>query len=366
MLKYNSLKKGGVTPFLTEHSDIDKDGLITKYLSNEHWMVPAKEVAGIPMDIEVKTIRNIGRLLPKHETSPDGFEMFVKTKLVVETEKASYAIFESDRVGTPSNKRRYLTLNKTYVDMFGIELTWKTDDPCSPAEFPVGNSWGVIMACSDVIGEKVLSPVTAVIESLFPGVLEAETKSAVTGVEELESKHVETIKKLEAEIAALQKAKVEFCAEEHVKSWPKAIFPVLDGPTMAEKVHNTSDPLNDIGSLVRHLKMNMPGDREVFIAYYVNQNNQIINAVIESTGTQDQTAVYPREVIRQCLKHGATGIFVSHNHPTGALRPSESDRNITKALASACSAVDIRFLDHVIIGTEGIGYFSFRENGLIR
>lgn len=61
----------------------------------------------------------------------------------------------------------------------------------------------------------------------------------------------------------------------------------------------------------------------------------------------------------------ATGIIVVHNHPTGNLRPSNADINITRQLVAAAATLDLRFLDHVIVGREEKGYFSFRENGLL-
>jgi DNA repair protein RadC len=56
---------------------------------------------------------------------------------------------------------------------------------------------------------------------------------------------------------------------------------------------------------------------------------------------------------------------VVHNHPTGQLTPSSADRKITNALLAAAETLELRFLDHIIVGREGKGYFSFRENGLI-
>lgn len=98
---------------------------------------------------------------------------------------------------------------------------------------------------------------------------------------------------------------------------------------------------------------------------FVNNLNRIIKDEVLSSGTEDQTAVYPRKIMKRAMALHATGIIVVHNHPTGQLRPSNADINITRALVAAAEALDLRMLDHVIVGREEKGYFSFRENGLI-
>ncbi|PKL46100.1 MAG: hypothetical protein CVV42_17605 [Candidatus Riflebacteria bacterium HGW-Riflebacteria-2] len=98
---------------------------------------------------------------------------------------------------------------------------------------------------------------------------------------------------------------------------------------------------------------------------FVNNLNRVIKDEILSSGTEDQTAVYPRKIMKRAMALHATGIIVVHNHPTGQLRPSNADINITRQLASAAATLDLRFLDHVIVGREEKGYFSFRESGML-
>lgn len=98
---------------------------------------------------------------------------------------------------------------------------------------------------------------------------------------------------------------------------------------------------------------------------FVNNLNRVIKDEVISSGTEDQTAVYPRKIMKRAMALHATGIIVVHNHPTGQLRPSNADINITRALAAAANTLDLRLLDHVIVGREEKGYFSFRENGLL-
>jgi len=68
------------------------------------------------------------------------------------------------------------------------------------------------------------------------------------------------------------------------------------------------------------------------------------------SGTLNQTSVYPREVVKLALLLGACSVIFSHNHPSGEVRPSQADEKLTQALRTALALVDIRVLDHVIVG----------------
>jgi DNA repair protein RadC len=90
--------------------------------------------------------------------------------------------------------------------------------------------------------------------------------------------------------------------------------------------------------------------REVFLALYVNQANHLITDSVLSEGTVNQAVVYPRELVRKALEVNATGVIVAHNHPAGTLKPSLDDIELTHRLLQALNAVDIRLLDHFIVG----------------
>ena len=78
-------------------------------------------------------------------------------------------------------------------------------------------------------------------------------------------------------------------------------------------------------------------------------------------GTIDGAAVYPREVVKQALEQGAAAVILAHNHPSGIAEPSQADRAITDRLQQALGLVDIRVLDHLVVGD---GYaVSFAERG---
>ena len=91
---------------------------------------------------------------------------------------------------------------------------------------------------------------------------------------------------------------------------------------------------------------------EVFCVMYLDAQNRAIAFEKMFTGTIAQTSVYPREVIRAALAHGATAVILAHNHPSGHLTPSKEDIGLTQTLKSGLNLVDVRVLDHVIVGKD--------------
>lgn len=103
-------------------------------------------------------------------------------------------------------------------------------------------------------------------------------------------------------------------------------------------------------------------EREVFMVLFLDNQNRLIYKEKMFFGTINQTAVHPREIIKQALKYNAAAIIVAHNHPSGSCVPSEADRHLTNKIEMACELVDIRFVDHIIVGKGD--YFSFAEEKL--
>lgn len=101
---------------------------------------------------------------------------------------------------------------------------------------------------------------------------------------------------------------------------------------------------------------------EVFSVIYLNSANVILSIEELFKGTVDQSAVYPREVIKRALELNASALIFVHNHPSGDLKPSKQDLSINQKLKNACQAVDITPLDHLLITPTG--YLSFKEKGL--
>ncbi|SMP82986.1 DNA repair protein radc [Desulfonatronum zhilinae] len=102
---------------------------------------------------------------------------------------------------------------------------------------------------------------------------------------------------------------------------------------------------------------------EYFVAFFLDAKNNLIARRVMSRGTVDTTAVYPREIIRYALLKQASAIIVAHNHPAGDPQPSTHDQQLTQELQKAAELLDIRFLDHVIIGK--FGHYSFQAEGLL-
>lgn len=103
---------------------------------------------------------------------------------------------------------------------------------------------------------------------------------------------------------------------------------------------------------------------EVFIALWLDAQNALIACDELFRGTLTQTSVYPREVIKSALAHNAGAVIVAHNHPSGRVEPSAADKVLTDALKQSLAMVDVKLLDHLIIGGAKPP-FSFAERGLL-
>ena len=104
-------------------------------------------------------------------------------------------------------------------------------------------------------------------------------------------------------------------------------------------------------------------NKEAFVTMYLDHRNHVLETVLNSEGTVDHTAVYPREVLKKALELNATGVIFSHNHPAGSLEPSEGDKQLTRQILTASRALGITVHDHLIVTHEG--HFSFRTAGLL-
>ena len=91
-------------------------------------------------------------------------------------------------------------------------------------------------------------------------------------------------------------------------------------------------------------------EREVFAAVMLDTRHRLIDYIELFQGTIDGAEVHPREVVRAALRFNAAAVLVAHNHPSGELEPSAADRAVTVRLKQALALVDVRLLDHVIVG----------------
>ncbi|MDI3473033.1 MAG: repair protein RadC [Thermotogaceae bacterium] len=90
---------------------------------------------------------------------------------------------------------------------------------------------------------------------------------------------------------------------------------------------------------------------------------KIISSKDVTLGTVSSSLIHPREIFREAIKDGASGIIIVHNHPSGDPAPSEDDKNVTLKLLKASELLDIKLIDHVIVSSKG--YYSFREEGFL-
>ena len=102
---------------------------------------------------------------------------------------------------------------------------------------------------------------------------------------------------------------------------------------------------------------------ERFLAVWLDNQNRAICVEELFRGTISATAVYPREVVRHALAHNAAGVIFAHNHPSGLSEPSAADHAITSALKKALELIDVRVLDHFVVGEGAV--MSFAERGML-
>jgi len=102
-------------------------------------------------------------------------------------------------------------------------------------------------------------------------------------------------------------------------------------------------------------------EREEFTVLFLDNQHRLIAHETLFTGTISHTQVHPREVVKAGLKHNAAAIIVAHCHPSGHAEPSNADRQVTTRIQQALDLVDIRLLDHLVIG--GLEIVSFAERG---
>lgn len=101
--------------------------------------------------------------------------------------------------------------------------------------------------------------------------------------------------------------------------------------------------------------------REVFAVMLLNQKHQLIELVNLFMGTVNQASVHPREVIKIVVEKNASAVVLAHNHPSGDPTPSQADINITHKIKDALALIDVRVLDHIVIGDKGC-YASLAQN----
>lgn len=104
-------------------------------------------------------------------------------------------------------------------------------------------------------------------------------------------------------------------------------------------------------------------NRELFIVIFLDNQNGVLTHEILFQGTIDAAAVYPRDIVKAVLVNNAAAVILAHNHPSGIAEPSFADQKITDRVIKALETIDVRVLDHLVIGGNNI--VSFAERGLL-
>ena len=132
---------------------------------------------------------------------------------------------------------------------------------------------------------------------------------------------------------------------------------------MAERMKK-KDLLSSPQTAVDFARVKLGGSpHELFMVIYLNTKNEVIDYEVIHEGTVDKAVIYPRRIVERALAHHASGLLLIHNHPSGHTQPSEEDKRITRTISEATRTMDIRVLDHIIVGKDE--YFSFLENSLL-
>ena len=131
---------------------------------------------------------------------------------------------------------------------------------------------------------------------------------------------------------------------------------------LEEKIHR-GDAMMNVSDVKNYLKSRLQQyPFEVFSCLFLDNKHRVIAFEELFRGTIDSASVHPREVVRRALEHNAAALVLAHNHPSGIAEPSASDREITNKLKQALELIDVRVLDHFIIGDDVV---SFAERGYL-
>lgn len=102
-------------------------------------------------------------------------------------------------------------------------------------------------------------------------------------------------------------------------------------------------------------------EREIFMVMHLDNQHRLIHCETASLGTLNQTVVYPREIVKTALYHNTAAVILAHNHPSGIPEPSNNDRQMTDRVRAALNLIDVKVLDHIVLGQRAL--VSFAERG---
>lgn len=133
--------------------------------------------------------------------------------------------------------------------------------------------------------------------------------------------------------------------------------------TLREKL-DAGAALSGPGAVRDYLRLTLHArPHEVFVVVFLDAQHRVLASEELFRGTLTQTSVYPREVVKRALFHNAAAVILAHNHPSGVAEPSRADEYLTATLKTALALVDVRVLDHMIVGRGQV--VSLAERGLL-
>lgn len=156
------------------------------------------------------------------------------------------------------------------------------------------------------------------------------------------------------------------------KATKPAIYKIDDEVVVARameileaRMYQSGPVMDNPGAVKDYLRIKMMPHtkQEVFGVLFLDSQNKVIQYREMFYGTLTQTSVYPREVARIALELGAAAVILTHNHPSGSVEPSRADIQLTSTLKTALAMLDVRVLDHIIVG--GTAVLSMAEKGLM-
>lgn len=143
----------------------------------------------------------------------------------------------------------------------------------------------------------------------------------------------------------------------------KVLFSILEDQ-LYRKIYSKKITISSNRQLLDYLEFSLlKRDIEIFKVLFLNTQNELMKEEELFQGTLDRSTIYIRELIKKVFEYNAKSIILVHNHPSGSLKPSQSDIILTKRIKEILENIEIRLLDHIIISEQG--YFSFLEGGIL-
>ena len=160
------------------------------------------------------------------------------------------------------------------------------------------------------------------------------------------------------------KAEPKNSIDQPINQWPQSAEAILASAAniIAER-YVKKDAYTNPQATKDFLTYKLGGyEREVFEVMLLDNQHQLLEFKELFFGTLDAASVYPREVVKAVLAVNAAAVIFAHNHPSGESEPSAADKNITQRLIDALALIDVRVLDHIVVGRTPV---SFAERGLL-